>query len=323
MKSRVTIIGLGLIGGSIGLSLKSSKAEIEIVGHDKNSSAAGRAVKRGAVDKTDWNLIGACEGAGLIILALPLDGVKEALAALKQNVQPGVIITDTADTKVPVLEWAKELPQGVHFIGGHPVLKPDRIVNGHGIDAADAMLFQGATYCLTPSTNAAASSLDVLSNFAGMLGAKAYFIDAAEHDGLTASVTQFPALMATALAAVTMQNPAWRELGKLASNDLRVMTETIPSDSKTAREQFLAHRVDLIRLIDTMTDKLKELREMFQREDAAALEALVDSISEKRAQWLEGRLEKSDTPSVNLDSIQSSTARLFLGGLANRMPKNK
>jgi prephenate dehydrogenase len=322
-KSRVTIVGLGLIGGSIGLSLKSSKAEIEIVGHDKNSSVAGRAVKRGAVDKTNWNLIGACEGAGLIILALPLDAVKETLAALKQYVQPGVIITDTATSKVPVLEWAKELPEGVHFIGGHPVLRPDRIVNGHGIDAADAMLFQGATYCLTPSTNAAASSLDVLTNFAGMLGAKAYFIDAAEHDGLSASVEQFPALLATALAAVTMLNPAWRELGKLASNELRVITEIVPSDGNTAREQFLAHRTNLIRLIDTMTEKLNELRGMCQREDAAALQALVESIGEKRAQWLEDRLDKPDTPSVNLDSIQNSTARLFLGGLANRMPKSK
>lgn len=322
-KSRITIVGLGLIGGSIGLSLKSSKAEIEIVGHDKNSGVAGRAVKRGAVDKTDWNLIGACEGAGLIVLALPLDGVKETLAALKQYAQPGVIITDTAATKAPVLEWAKELPQGVHFVGGHPVLKPDHIVNGYGIDAADAKLFEGATYCLTPSTNAASSSLDVLTNFAAMLGAKAYFIDAAEHDGLAASVEQFPMLMATALAAITMQSSAWRELGKLASNDLRVMTEIIPGDSKTAREQFLAHRTDLVRLIDTMTDKLKELRGMCQREDAAALEALVDSIGDKRDQWLAGQLDQSDLPQVNADTIQSSTARMFLGGLADRPAKRK
>lgn len=322
MKSRVTIVGLGLIGGSIGLALKNSKAEIEIVGHDKNSSVAGRALKRGAVDKTDWNLIGACDGAGLIILALPLDGIKETLAALKQYVQPGVILTDTAATKAAVLEWAKDLPPGVHFVGGHPVLKPNYIVNGRGIDAADAKLLQGATYCLTPSPNAAAAALDVLTNFAGLLGAKPYFIDAAEHDGLSASVEQFPALLATALAAVTMQNPAWRELGKLASQGLRTMTESVPSDSKTAREQFLAHRTDLVRLIDALTATLKELRDLCQREDAAALEALVESINEKRAQWLGGQLDAADSSGVDLSSIQNSTARLFLGGLAER-PKRK
>src|SRR5574341_923228 len=150
-RSRVTIVGLGLIGGSMGLALKKSGIDLEIVGHDKDSSAANRAQKRGAVDTTKWNLIDACEGAGLIILAIPLDGIRDTLIALKPYLEPGVIVSDTATTKVPLIKWAAQLPEGVHLIGGDPVLKPSR-APGHGIDAADADLFQGATYCLTPVT---------------------------------------------------------------------------------------------------------------------------------------------------------------------------
>lgn len=322
-KSRVTIVGLGLIGGSIGLALKNSKADLEIVGHDKDPGVSGRALKRGAVDKTNWNLPGACEGAGFIVLALPLDAIKNTLAALKPELSPGVIITDTATTKAPVLEWAKDLPDGVHFVGGHPVLKADRTINGHGIDAADAKLFAGATYCLAPAVNAAPQVIDVVSNFVTMLGAKPYFIDANEHDGLTASVQQLPALLGTALASITMLSPGWRELGKLAGADLRAATEFVPSDGKTAREQFLAHRADLVRLIDTVTAKLHDLRDMVEREDAAALETLIESINTKRDEWLSGNLDKSEATTAGVESMQSSTARLFLGGLANRTPKIK
>ena len=259
-KSRVTIVGLGLIGGSIGLALKQSKLELEIVGHDKDLGVAGRAAKRGAVDKTEWNLINACDGAGLIVLAIPLDGIKDTLAALKANVAAGTIVTDTATTKGQVMEWAKDLPAGVHFIGGNPVIKPGTVQNGSGIDAADAALFQGATYCLTPQANAAEQAIDTVSGFIGLLGAKPYFIDAAEHDGLMAGVQHLPALLATAFASVVIENPGWRERGKLAGADFRTATELVPTNEKTAREQFLAHRTDLVRWIDAMTIKLSELR---------------------------------------------------------------
>ena len=322
-KSRVTIVGLGLIGGSIGLALKKNRNDLEIIGHDKDQSVSSRAVKRGAVDKTNWNLPGACEGSGFIILALPLDAIKDTLAALKPVLQPGVVVTDTATTKAPVLEWAKDLPDGVHFVGGHPVINPNRTLNGYGIDAADATLFEGATYCLAPAVNAASQVVDVVSSFVTILGAKPYFIDANEHDGLTASVQQLPALLGTALAAITMTSPGWRELGKVAGTDLRLATEFLPTDGKTGREEFLAHRADLIRLIDTVTQKLIELRGMIEREDAAALETLIDTLNTQRAEWLGGKLDQSDAPAVDIESMPSAASRLFLGGLANRPAKTK
>jgi prephenate dehydrogenase len=321
-KSRVTIIGLGLIGGSVGLALKKSKLEIEIIGHDKDPGVAGRAHKRGAVDKTEWNLINACDSAGLIVLAIPLDGIKETLSALKPYVQPGTIITDTATSKVPVLEWAKDLPGGVEFVGGNPVISANRDLAGHGIDAADAALLQGATYCLIPAVNASPQAIDMLTSFVNLLGAKPYFIEAAEHDGLMAGVQHFPAFLATAYAASIVQSQGWRERGKLAGAAFRAATELVPEDKQTAREQFLSHRVDLTRWIDLSIAKLREMREMLAREDAAAVEALIQVIADERAKWLSGKLDNDGMP-PEMESIQNQTARLFLGGLADRQRKIK
>ena len=321
-KSRVTIVGLGFIGGSMGLALKKSKLDVEIIGHDKDSSVAARAHKRGAVDATKWNLIDACDGAGLIVLALPIDGVKSTLAALQPHLAPGVIVTDTATTKTTVLEWAASLPAGVEFIGGDPVIKADYVGANAGIDAADAEIFKDTTYCIVPSKTSAAQAVDTLASFATILGAKPYFIDAAEHDGLMAAVQHLPALLATVLLAATARSDGWREMSKVAGADYRTATGVAPADAAAAREQFLAHRSDLVRWIDAVSKELHDLREMLDRQDAAALEALVDGAAVERTRWLRGRQE-GEGASTEWQAVRLDPMRLFLGGLTDRTPRKK
>ena len=155
-----------------------------------------------------------------------------------------------------------------------------------------------------------------------LLGAKPYFIDPAEHDGLMAGVQHLPALMATALSAATIQSQGWKELGKLAGVDFRTATDLTPQDAKTAREQFLAHRDDLLRWLDTIQDQLRDLRGMVERGDAEGLEKLIESLTGERDKWLSGSLEESGSP-VDWQAAQSSIGRIFLGGLADRGKKPK
>jgi len=130
---------------------------------------------------------------------------------------------------------------GRPLIGGDPVLQPGRVSGQTGIDAASAELFKGATYCLVPSMGAGAAAIDTLSSFATMLGAKPYFIDAAEHDGLMTGVEHLPAALGLALLAATVRSRGWREMSKLAGESFRATTGLAPQDSATAREQFFAH----------------------------------------------------------------------------------
>ncbi len=322
-KTRIAIIGLGLIGGSMGLALKRSKLDLEIVGHDKDLGVAGRALKRGAVDKTEWNLINACNGASLIVLALPLDAIADTLDALRTHLQPGVLVTDTATSKVPVLEWAKDLPAGVEFIGGDPALSAQRARLEHGIDAADAMLFEGATYCLVPSITASPQAIDTMNGLVALLGAQPYFIEAAEHDGLMTGVQHLPAFLATAYAASIVREQGWRERGKLASASFRRMTDLVPEDKHTAREQFLAHREDLTRWLDLHIAQLREMRDALARQDAAAFETLVQTIADERARWLSGKLQSDGMPLPEMETFHNQTARLFLGGLTERQKRTQ
>ena len=145
---RITIIGTGLIGTSIGLALKKNGVKnLEIMGHDREPINTSAASKRGAVDKTSFNLPASVEGAKLVIIATPVLAIRDVLEIIGSELEPGTLVTDTGSTKMQVLEWAKELlPPEVHFVGGHPMAGKEQ----PGPEAADANLFEGAVYAICP-----------------------------------------------------------------------------------------------------------------------------------------------------------------------------
>lgn len=322
-KPRITIIGLGQIGGSIGLALKKSNVDLEIVGHDKDSRTAQLAQKRGAVDKTHWNLLNACQGAGLVVLALPLGAIRDTLTVLGKELPPGVIVTDTSTTKGPVLEWARVLTPGVHFVGGDPIIPPTRTDNPDvsGIEAAEAGLFQGAVYCLAPTPEVDPGAVEVMTGFVSLLGAKALFLDPSEHDGLVAGAQHLAYLLSATLLQSTTGSGGWREMSKFAGRDYLTATELAARDPVSQREMVLHHRDDLVRWIDISIQTLRELRGAIARGDAPALDELFKRLVEARAEWLKG--EVGAEPSVDMAEMKSGAMRMLLGGLADRGARKK
>ncbi|RQW78909.1 MAG: prephenate dehydrogenase/arogenate dehydrogenase family protein, partial [Geobacter sp.] len=176
-KLQVSIIGLGLIGASAGLALRRHAERVTVVGHDPNPSIAGAAKKAGAVDRTEWNLINAISGADRVLLALPLDQVRDTLKAVAQDLKPGCVVVDTADVKAPALAWAAELlPKGVHFVGGHPILVPANM----DPDKANAELFDNKLFCLTPDGGTDSAAVHLAADLVEALGAKPFFLDPVE-----------------------------------------------------------------------------------------------------------------------------------------------
>ncbi|MBI2322593.1 MAG: prephenate dehydrogenase/arogenate dehydrogenase family protein, partial [Chloroflexi bacterium] len=137
--ARITIVGLGLIGGSLGLALRRGQVEHELVGYDADAQAARAAQRRGAVDRAVGDLGAAIDGARLVVLATPVLAVRELLAALGPLLAPGCVVTDTASTKTAVLRWAAELLPDVAFVGGHPMAGKET----SGVAAAEETLFDG------------------------------------------------------------------------------------------------------------------------------------------------------------------------------------
>ena len=315
-KPRITIVGLGFIGGSIGLALHQAEVDFKIVGHDRVHGVARKAKKIGAVDKADWNLVSACEGADLIVIATSVGAIKDTLTAVGPYLKPGCLITDTASIKAQVIEWAEEiLPKEVNFVGGDPIVGDVGTTAAgrpsEGIDAARADLFSGAIYCLTPSAGAAPDAVRVVSDFVRLLGAKPYFLDPLEHDGLVASVDHLPFVLSAALLGITTESASWQEMRKLAGGAFESATRFVSTDPTTYRDACLVNGPNIVHWIDTCSQKLGELRETILAGDAEELEQVFEETMIARQKWL--RLREGGDWEEESSEIPTMTS--FMGQL--------
>jgi prephenate dehydrogenase len=321
MKPRLTIIGLGRLGTSMGLALKKTGAELEIVGHDKSREAMILAQRAGAIDKSEWNLFNACDGAGLIVLSMPLAGVLENIKLLRDDVAPGVIVTDTASVKLPVLEAANAFKPGVHFIGGDPVFRPSLTETWSKGDAS-ADVFQNSAYCLTPTPATDPDALQVITGYVSMLGAKPLFLDPAEHDGLAAGAQHLAVVAESALLKTATASSGWRELNKFAGTDFFDATELTEHPAASTAQILLAQREPLQQWIDSYIQSLREMKMLLVENDAARLEKWLASAQDARTSWLNNQVGDTTQP-VDLSEVRAGALRMFIGGLATRLGGDK
>lgn len=288
--SQITIIGLGLIGISLGLALKKEERSYTIIGHDKENDAVARAKKSGAIDKSHWNLISACEEADLILLAIPAAGIRPTLEAIREDLKPGCLIMDTATIKVPVLEAAEVLPDSVHFVGSNPILTASSHLTA---DEASADLFQNISWALCPTTTTSADAIQVAANLVTALGAQPFFLDPAEHDGLMAVVDATPTVLSAAFMNTTANNPAWREIRRMAGGQFETVTYLPDFEPNDLSEAVLTNRIGVAYWIDMLMAELTAWKEDLEAgEDEAVTQRFSDAI-DSRSQWLRMR-ERGD-----------------------------
>ena len=282
----ITIVGTGCVGSSLGLALHRAAEPVHIVGHDKDSRHAGIAQKMKAVDRTDWNLINACEKADLIVLALPLNAIDETLKAIAPYLKPGCVITDTASLKQPVIAAAARwLPDTVSFVGGNPLVNAP----ASGPDAARVDLFEGSLYCLTPAPSAHPDAVSLLSSVVALLGARPFYLDAAEHDGLMAGVAQLPQALALLVWHSTTRDAGWRDMRKLAGGALDAFGTLIGDDGAALADLLLSNRDHLLPWLDACADEINALRRLLAEGQAEALAALGERSIEARRDWMRDR----------------------------------
>ncbi|MCS7259382.1 MAG: prephenate dehydrogenase/arogenate dehydrogenase family protein [Anaerolineae bacterium] len=282
-KAQVTIVGTGCIGTSIGLALHRVAQPLEIVGHDKNADHVGIARKMKAIDRSDWNLINACENADLIILALPLHAIEATLTAIAPYLKPGCVVTDTAVLKQKVLDMAERLlPETVNFVGGNPLVSS----SASGPQAASPSLFEGHLYCLTPSRRAHPEAVHLVSSLIMLLGARPFYLDATEHDGLVAGAFHLPQLLALALWRSVTTDCGWRDMRKLIGGNYDTIGSLIGEDADTLCDELLSNRAHLLAWVDSFMEQVRALRALLAE---GTLEPLLKSSEQAiaaRHQWL-------------------------------------
>lgn len=298
---RITIIGLGLIGGSLGLALKAAVVDMHVVGHDADRDRSKRALKMGAVDTSTRNLSEACQDADLVVVTTPITAIRETLAAIGPHLKPGCVVTDTATLKEPVLTWAAEtLPAGISFVGGAPTLnpaaQPDEMPSWDsglwaplGLESARADLFQDAPYVLCPLARATPAAVKHVTNMIDLIQARPFYVDPLEHDGMRATVEGLPALIGLALMQQAAGSPSWREARKLADRAFGMTTAPLDGDAAMHSTQTLLNAPQLVSCLDALLGELKLLRDRIQAQDAAMLEAAFEQAALVRSRWLTDR----------------------------------
>ncbi len=316
---KIAIIGLGLIGGSIGMALKQANPQgLQVIGFDAEPGVGGKAIKRGAVDKAPWRLMEVVEGAGMVIIATPVLAVRETMENIAGMVSPGCVVTDTGSTKEAILRWAEQyLPKEVSFVGGHPMAGKEL----SGIDNADPKLFQGARYVVIPGKGASEGSVKTVLDMVGVLGARPYFMHAQEHDSYVSAVSHLPIILSATLVSATSKSPAWRDMSRLASTGFRDVSRLAGSDPVMSLDICMTNREGICYWIGEAIKELEAYREMVaasgQQEGAERLGDALAKVWEGRETWLtrfESQQDDDDrqaTPAI--PTAGSTMADLFFG----------
>jgi prephenate dehydrogenase len=283
MFNRVAIIGLGLIGGSLGLALHQAKAARQIAGYDLYKGVGDRARKSGAIDQSCSSLAEAARGSELIILATPVGAMRSLLQQLAASASPGAVVTDVASTKAQVISWAEEyLPATISFVGGHPIAGKET----SGIEAADATLFKQCLYCLTPTKRTSPVALDKVAALIDVLGARMRFLEPPEHDGMVAGVSHLPFIASIALMQNAALNPAWDDASLLAGSGFRDMTRLAAGSPEMYRDICQTNSEAITRWLTDYIAILSTLRERIATHDPNLSEVFAQA-QKARNKWQE------------------------------------
>jgi len=283
--TRTAILGLGLMGGSLGLALRSGGIAGRVSGYDAAAGVAERARERGAVDEAASSVADAVAGADLVVLAVPVLAEREILRALTSHLAPDALVTDLGSTKARIVAWATELlPDSSRYVGGHPMTGSEH----SGIAAADGRLFQGAVWCLTPTAGTHPDALARLVELVGRLGAIPHVLDPDRHDWLVAGASHLPLVAATALMRAVGASGDWDALSQLAAGGLRDTTRLAAGDPTMARDICLSNGPAVVAWLDAYIAKLARLRERINAGDGALGEDFASARALREA-WLAGR----------------------------------
>lgn len=327
MTLRLAIVGLNRIGASIGLALSRYPETLTCVGYDEEPGVARLAAKMGAVTESYLTLQSCVQETRVIILACPLDEVRENLSIIAQFAPKGATIIDCSPVKRQAAAWAEEiLPSGLHFTGWTTALNPEHLHDPElGLEGARADLFENSYIGISDPPGTPEDVLTLSSDLIALLDAKPFFIDALEADGLVAMGHQLPRVAALALLLATVDSPGWFEARKLASSDYAKATLPILSVGEREGLSLGMHlnRDNLIRLIDDLIRALSRVRSHLDEENAEALHKDLAHAIHQRLLWLEQRrLMKWGSPGQD-DQLRVERPSLLGSWLQSKLKKDK
>ena len=277
----VAIVGVGLIGGSVGLALRERKLAKRVVGIGRREASLAEAEKCGCIHRGTTNLARGIANAELIVIATPVEQILQSVRDTASHAPAGAILTDAGSTKNSIVAEAENIVGGimretgrkVSFVGGHPLAGSEKT----GPDAARADLFQDRVVVITPTAYTDRSAAQTITEFWEQLGASVMRMGASEHDQAMATTSHLPHLIAAALAAATPE-----ELTSLTAGGWRDTTRIAAGDPELWRQIFLANQAHTLKALADFETVLTRFRTALEAADGSVLASLLAEGKRRR-----------------------------------------
>jgi prephenate dehydrogenase len=277
---RIAIIGVGLIGGSLGLALKQRNPAGEVVGIGHRQESLDKALRVGAVDRVTLKLEEGVKDADLVVVATPVGLITGMIERTITALSPGTIITDVGSTKGKIVKEAERIiPTGISFVGGHPLAGSEK----RGVEEAKADLFESSVCILTPGEKTSSVSLEAIKSLWEEAGAKVLVMKPGEHDFLIAATSHLPHLLAATLVnLVSDLEGENKRILSLIANGFKDSTRIAASSPELWRDICLSNRDNLTVMIDRFKELLEEAKEHISNADGALIKADFNKAKEFR-----------------------------------------
>jgi prephenate dehydrogenase len=266
---RLTVIGVGLIGGSLARALRKAGEVGEIVGCGRGRPNLERAVELGVIDRYSYDIGAAVQGADMVFLAVPLGAMREAFGAMRVHLSPDAVITDGGSTKRSVVEACRdafgELPPG--FVPGHPIAGTEN----SGVDAAFSTLYRDRRVILTPTEATSAAALEKVEAMWRLCGARVTRMTIAHHDEVLAATSHLPHMLAFSLVDVLARMKENDEIFRYAAGGFRDFTRIASSNPVMWKDICLANRDALSEMMERYIGEMSELAEVIREGDGDRL----------------------------------------------------
>ena len=280
---KITLVGVGLLGGSLGLAVKERRLASRVVGYVRRNASIAECEKFGAVDKADTDLWRAVEQADLVVLCTPIAQMVELTTKMLPALKPGCIVTDVGSVKASVVSELEPLIASAkaHFIGSHPMAGAEKM----GVAAARANLFEGAICAVTPTSQSSPKMVARLEELWQSVGGQPLRLSPELHDDLVSRSSHLPHVVAAELANYVLSPVHPKEQGMLCANGFRDTTRIASGSPEMWRDISLSNRKNLARVLGVFIEDLQEFQLALENEDVKAIEEFFNKAKERRDAW--------------------------------------
>jgi prephenate dehydrogenase len=289
---RLSIIGVGLIGGSLARALRAIGEVGEVVGCGRGKDNLEKAVELGVIDSYTHDIGEAVEGADMIFLAVPLGAMRDTFAAMQGHLMEGATVTDGGSSKGSVVEdccavFGAELPE---FVPGHPIAGTEN----SGVEASFAELYENRRVILTPTENTSPDALQRVTDMWELCRSDVTVMSVEHHDEVLAATSHLPHMLAFALVDSLARMKENDEIFRYAAGGFRDFTRIASSSPVMWRDICIANREALGTIMESYIKDMSELAETVAKGDGERLLEIFQRAKASRDKFVDGILDSTE-----------------------------